>query len=258
LWIGLGKNDGLDEAGLKAALDSVGAPAAKMVASSLLGTFSYAIVHEGDVAAFEAGSGKEFKGRRLKIERARDPNAPRAPREDAPGPRIWVNLGRNDKLDDAGLAKALEELGAPSGKILKSMVRDSYGYVFVADADVPSFLALSEKKRNDKTVVLEVAANDPAERRERHRQRTIAAGGTPEPESVRLWVNLVKSDGLDEQTVISALESQGAPGGKVKQVQLRDTYAYAFVSEEDVGGFEALTGKSHGDKALKVERSRRR
>jgi ATP-dependent RNA helicase DeaD len=75
---------------------------------------------------------------------------------------------------------------------------------------------------------------------------------------VRLWLNLGSSDSLDAVGVAAALEGLGAPAGKVKRVDLRPTYAYAFVAEEDAPAFEALTGKAHGAKTLKVERARRR
>jgi ATP-dependent RNA helicase DeaD len=75
---------------------------------------------------------------------------------------------------------------------------------------------------------------------------------------VRLWLNLGSSDSLDAVGVATALEGLGAPAGKLKRVDLRPTYAYAFVAEEDAPAFEALTGKAHGAKTLKVERARRR
>jgi ATP-dependent RNA helicase DeaD len=44
----------------------------------------------------------------------------------------------------------------------------------------------------------------------------------------------------------------------VARVELRPTYSYVFVAEEDAGGFEALAGKPHADKPLKIERARRK
>lgn len=71
LWIGLGKDVAGDEAGLKAALDGVGAPSGKILVADVRPTFSYAIVAEEDVSAFEAANGKLHGERPLKIERAR-------------------------------------------------------------------------------------------------------------------------------------------------------------------------------------------
>jgi ATP-dependent RNA helicase DeaD len=71
LWIGIGQDVAGDEAGLKAALDGVGAPSAKILVADVRPTFSYAIVAEADVSAFEAANGKLHGERPLKIERAR-------------------------------------------------------------------------------------------------------------------------------------------------------------------------------------------
>ena len=73
-----------------------------------------------------------------------------------------------------------------------------------------------------------------------------------------MWLNLGTADGLDAAGLAPALEALGAPAGKVQRSDLRPTYAYLFVAEEDAPAFEALTGKTHGTKTLKVERARRR
>jgi ATP-dependent RNA helicase DeaD len=92
----------------------------------------------------------------------------------------------------------------------------------------------------------------PRVRRERREE-------TPEvPGQVRMWVGLGKSDGIDEAGVTAALEALGAPAGKVARIELRPTYAYVFVAEEDAAAFEALHGKQHGEKTLKIERAKRR
>jgi ATP-dependent RNA helicase DeaD len=62
---------------------------------------------------------------------------------------------------------------------------------------------------------------------------------------------------LDEAGISSVLESLGAPVGKVAKTELRNTFAYVHVAEADVPAFEALTGKPHGEKPLKIERARR-
>jgi ATP-dependent RNA helicase DeaD len=94
------------------------------------------------------------------------------------------------------------------------------------------------------------------ERRER-RPRREEAPVEVAPGHLRLWVNLGKSDGVDEGAVAGALEALGAPAGKVAKTELRGTYSYVHVAEGDAGAFEALQGKQHGEKALKIERARR-
>ena len=78
------------------------------------------------------------------------------------------------------------------------------------------------------------------------------------PGQVRMWLNLGSADGLDAAGLAPALEALGAPAGKVQRSDLRPTYAYLFVAEEDAPAFESLTGKTHGTKTLKLERARRR
>ena len=73
-----------------------------------------------------------------------------------------------------------------------------------------------------------------------------------------MWLNLGSADGLDAAGLGSALEALGAPTGKVQRSELRPTYAYLFVAEEDAPAFESLSGKTHGTKTLKLERARRR
>jgi ATP-dependent RNA helicase DeaD len=58
--------------------------------------------------------------------------------------------------------------------------------------------------------------------------------------------------------VVAALETVGAPPGKVVRVSLRATYSYLSVQEDDVAGFEALSGRSHGDKVIRIERAKKR
>jgi ATP-dependent RNA helicase DeaD len=88
-----------------------------------------------------------------------------------------------------------------------------------------------------------------------HRKREATAG---EPKSVRLWVNLGKSDGLNGAEIISALEKAGAPAGKVDRAEARAAYSYVFVPDECVTGFEALNGRLHGEKLLRIERAKQR
>jgi ATP-dependent RNA helicase DeaD len=94
-------------------------------------------------------------------------------------------------------------------------------------------------------------AGDGAEKSGRHR-------ATAAPGQVRLWLNLGTSDGLDEAGLRAALEALGAPVARVSRFDVRPTYTYAFVAEADAVAFEALDGRTHAGKALKVERARRR
>ena len=76
--------------------------------------------------------------------------------------------------------------------------------------------------------------------------------------TVRMWVNLGQSDQLDEAGVRTALEQAGAPAGKLTKLDVRPTYSYAWVLEADAAAMEAINGRAHGEKALKIERARRR
>jgi ATP-dependent RNA helicase DeaD len=78
--------------------------------------------------------------------------------EVAPGHvRMWVNLGRADALDEAGVSGALEALGAPAGKVAKTELRGTFAYVHVAEADAPAFEALAGKQFREKAVKIERA-----------------------------------------------------------------------------------------------------
>jgi ATP-dependent RNA helicase DeaD len=164
--------------------------------------------------------------------------------------RLWMSLGKAEGLDDASLRGTLESLGAPAGKLVALSVLGTFSYGIVAEEDVAAFESITGKEHNGRKVKVE-RARDPSARRAEGAEGEAAGG-------VRLWVNLGKTDGVDEATFVQALEAQGAPGGKVTRVQLRDSYSYAFVEDADVSAFESLSGKQHGEKALKVERSKRR
>ncbi len=104
------------------------------------------------------------------------------------------------------------------------------------------------------------------ERRERPPKRDRPEGSTaaaPAAESsapgqVRLWINLGSSEGLDAAGITAALESLGAPAGKLLRLEVRPTYSYGFVAEEDAAAFEKLNGQQRGEKTLRLERARRR
>ncbi len=97
---------------------------------------------------------------------------------------------------------------------------------------------------------------DRGERRER-RPRTEEASVEVAPGNLRLWINLGKTDGVDAASLGGALATLGAPVDKVAVTELRGTYSYLHVPEGDAPAFEALAGKQHGEKALKIERARR-
>lgn len=92
------------------------------------------------------------------------------------------------------------------------------------------------------------------ERRERRPREEVEVA----PGNLRLWVNLGKADGVaDDAALGSALGALGAPSDKVAKLELRGTYSYVHVAEGDAPSFEALAGKQHGEKPLKIERARR-
>ena len=90
---------------------------------------------------------------------ARGPREPREERaEVAPGNvRIWVNLGKADNIDEAGLGTALSALGAPSDKVAKLELRSTYSYVHVPEGDAPAFESLAGKKHAEKELKIERA-----------------------------------------------------------------------------------------------------
>ncbi len=71
-------------------------------------------------------------------------------------------------------------------------------------------------------------------------------------------MNVGSMEGLDAAGLTAMLEGLGAPAGKVQRVDVRQTYSYAFVAEEDAPGFEKLDGQKRGEKSLRLERARRR
>ena len=71
LWVNLGTTDGLDEAGLRSALEALGSPAGKIRSLSLRPTYAYLTVAEEDATALEALNGKEQGAKALKVERSR-------------------------------------------------------------------------------------------------------------------------------------------------------------------------------------------
>ncbi|XXF76715.1 DEAD/DEAH box helicase [Myxococcaceae bacterium GXIMD 01537] len=261
LWINLGTADGLGPGSIATAMEEAGAPVGKLGRAELRPTFAYVFVAEEDAPAFEALHGKQHGTKTLRVERSK----PRSEREATPRPppspdagpgevKLWTNLGMDDGLDEARFTAALEAAGAPAGKVLKALLRPTYGYAYVAEADAPAFEALTGKTHGEKPLKLE--RHRPRGSREDRRPRSEALQDIPG--QTRLWVGLGKQDGLDVAGVTAALESLGAPAGKVLRTDLRPTYAYVFVADEDSEAFEALHGKVHGDKTLKLEKARKR
>jgi ATP-dependent RNA helicase DeaD len=97
-----------------------------------------------------------------------------------------------------------------------------------------------------------------APRRDRPEESAPAAAEASTPGQVRLWMNLGSSEGLDAASITAALEGLGAPAGKLIRLDVRPTYSYGFVAEEDAAAFEKLNGQQRGEKQLRLERARRR
>lgn len=94
-------------------------------------------------------------------------------------------------------------------------------------------------------------------RRRVERERSPRSPAEPSARQVRLWVNLGRGDGLDEAGLLAAMGEAGVPAGKISSTALRDSYSYLFAVEADAGEVIAASGKKRGEKAIKVERSKR-
>ncbi|MCY1047160.1 DEAD/DEAH box helicase [Corallococcus sp. bb12-1] len=189
-------------------------------------------------------------------ERSRGAPTSSAALEPGPGEvKLWVNLGTADGLGPGSIATAMEDAGAPVGKMVRAELRPTFAYVFVAEADSPGFEALNGKQHGSKT--LRVEKSKPRSERDVTSTRPPPSPDAA-PGEVKLWVNLGMDDGMDEAKLPATLESLGAPGGKVIKALTRATYGYVYVPEAEAPGFEALNGKTHADKALKLERHRPR
>ncbi|MBX7115424.1 MAG: DEAD/DEAH box helicase [Myxococcaceae bacterium] len=71
--------------------------------------------------------------------------------------RMWLNLGRQQGLDAAAITAALEGAGAPAGKVAHVEVLGPFSYVFVAEADVPDFEAVTGKPLGERSIKIERA-----------------------------------------------------------------------------------------------------
>lgn len=172
------------------------------------------------------------------------PKPPPAPRAEKPRRDDAGAPGGKKKLSDRELFELLQ-----AGKPLPPIDDPTTASADDASADEPG----DERPRRERRDRGD--RGDRGDRRERRRRDEAPAEVAPG--HVRMWVNLGKADQLDEAGVSSALEALGAPAGKVAKTELRGTFAYVHVAEADAGAFEALAGKAHGEKALKIERARR-
>ncbi|MFT3841389.1 MAG: DEAD/DEAH box helicase [Myxococcaceae bacterium] len=89
------------------------------------------------------------------------------------------------------------------------------------------------------------------------RKRGVSKVIPPAEGEARVWINLGTLDGFDSATMGAALEGLGAPAGKLHRAEVLRAFSYLFVADEDVVGFEQLTGKKHGEKAIRAERARK-
>ena len=80
----------------------------------------------------------------------------REPREDR-GAKLWVSLGADDGLDEAGVKAALAELGASADSIKHVDVRPAHAFVYVERDALDAFLAANGKMRGEKEVKVERA-----------------------------------------------------------------------------------------------------
>jgi ATP-dependent RNA helicase DeaD len=71
--------------------------------------------------------------------------------------RLWFNLGRMDGLDKESFVTALENAGAPSGKVPQPDLMGTFSYVTVPEADAPALEALVGKKVGEKGIKVERA-----------------------------------------------------------------------------------------------------
>lgn len=78
------------------------------------------------------------------------------PREDR-GAKLWVSLGADDGLDEAGVKAALAELGGDPEKIKHLDVRPAHAFVYVERDALDGFLAANGKLRGEKEVKIERA-----------------------------------------------------------------------------------------------------
>jgi hypothetical protein len=99
----------------------------------------------------------------------------------------------------------------------------------------------------------------PATDRRVRRRRTGAGENVraAEPGQARLWVNLGKAGNLDADGITKALETAGAPAGKVAHVEVLGAFSFVFVPEGDVAAFEAVSGQKHGERTIKIERAKK-
>ncbi|MBM4378871.1 MAG: DbpA RNA binding domain-containing protein, partial [Deltaproteobacteria bacterium] len=117
--------------------------------------------------------------------------------------------------------------------------------------------ATSEQAPAEGTAAAPANGTSAGERRPR-RERAPRPEAKPIPEgSARLWVGVGRAEKVTAEGLGPALESLGAPAGRVTQVEVRGNYSYVDVVEVDVAAFEALQGKELAGRPLKIERARK-
>jgi len=91
--------------------------------------------------------------------RARRERAPRSEPKPVPegSARLWVGVGRAEKMTAEGIGPSLEALGAPAGRVTQVEIRGNYSYVDVVEADVPAFEALKGKELGGRSLKIERA-----------------------------------------------------------------------------------------------------
>ncbi len=221
-----------------------------LIASMLRSFFAYRRRDKMRSLTTEEAEPRREKPERKERERGeRDRGGSRRDRERPP---------RRDKSDDGYRGEATAIIEAPAG--LQDAPSPKKG---VSDREM--FEAMQAGRPIPQSVEAKVAtesaaAAEPAgEKRARRPRRADGAGAVraAEPGQVRLWVNLGKASGLDAAGVTATLEAAGAPAGKVQHVELLGAFSYVFVPEGDAAGFEAASGKKHGERSIKVERAKK-
>jgi ATP-dependent RNA helicase DeaD len=102
----------------------------------------------------EAGTRAEGEPAERKERRERRPKAAEL---EAGQVRMWLNLGKADKLDEAGVKSALEAAGAPVAQIARIELRPTFSYVIVAEGDAAGFEGANGKAHGEKAIKIERA-----------------------------------------------------------------------------------------------------
>jgi hypothetical protein len=190
------------------------------------------------------------------------PEEPQAPVDRV---KLFVDQGLEQGWDEASLAQAFAEAaGQPREAVLALEVKARHAYVVVKPDGKDAFLALEGKPLREAPLHVEVAlsSSDKAKRRDRRdRPDRPMRERAPEPAEPheRLFLDQGKELGWDEGTLAQALcEAAGQPREALLRLDLRQRNAFAFVKPEAADAFLALAGKHLRDRALLIEKARRR